>query len=122
MAFQKEVVVKKVVVILAVFIVMTSVIMARAGVNALFQDAVWSSIRAYFLCEAVGHVKGKCNRESFEKYLAPSLDALSYIVLACIPVVYLMFVINFEQAFDRVREIVLIHCATIATSSSSRIQ
>ena len=108
MFFQKEVVGKKVVVIFAVFIVMTSVMLAKAGVTALFNDVLWSSIRTYFLCEAVGHVKGKCSRESFEKYLTPFLDALFYIVLASITVVYLMFVINLEETFTRIRKIVLI--------------
>ena len=118
MVFQKEVLKKKVLLILAYLIVLTSVIIARSGITALFEEILWSSIRDYFLCEAVGHVEGKCSRESFEKYLTPLLDGLFYIMAALFPVVYLLFVINLEQIFARVRKIVHI-CSTISTKLSS---
>ena len=119
MVFQKGVLRTKVLLILAYLIVLTSVIIARAGFTTLFEDILWSSIRDYFLCEAVGHVEGKCSRESFEKYLAPSLEAVTYIMRAFFPVVYLMFVINPEKILTRVREIVHLHSTKITTLSST---
>ena len=97
MVFQKEVLKKKVLLILAYFIVLISVIIARSGVSTLFEEVLWSSIRDYFLCEAVSHVEGKCSRESFEKYLSPLLDGLLYIMSALFTLVYLLFVVNLEQ-------------------------
>ena len=119
MMFQKEVLRKKVLLILAYLIILTSVIIARSGITALFEDELWSSIRDYFLCEAVGHAEGKCSRESFEKYLAPLLDGLFYIMAALFPVIYLLFVINLEKIFARVREIVHIHSTKTTKLSST---
>ena len=119
MVFQKEVLKKKVLLILAYFIVVIAMLIARSGINELFEEALWSSIRDYFLCEAVGHVEGKCSRESFEKYLAPLLEGLLYIMVGLFPVVYLLFVVNLEQIFARVKEIVHIHCTKSTKLSSN---
>ena len=109
MVFQKEILRGKVLLILAYDMVLISVILARSGITTLFEDELWSSIRDHFLCEAVGHVEGKCSRESFERYLAPLLEGLFYIMAALFSVAYLLFVINLEQIFARVRKIVRIH-------------
>ena len=86
--------------------------------TTLLEDKLWSAIQAYFLCEAVGHVDGKCSRESFEKYLAPPLDALFYIATTFLPFVFLMFVINVEETLKRVKKFVKLHFTTKMTSTN----
>ena len=88
--------------------------MARSGMTELLEDKLWPAIDAYFYCEAVGNVEGNCSRESFEKYSAPSLDGLFYIVGNFLPFVYLVFVINVEETLKRVRRIFQL-CSTTKT-------
>ena len=126
MVFQKEVLRAKVLLMLAYFIVLISVLIAISGITVLFEEVLWNSIRDYFLCEAVGHVEGKCSRESFEKYLAPLLDGLSYVTSGLFTVVYLLFVLNLEHIVSRVREIAhrvreMVHIHSTKTTKRSSI-
>ena len=59
------------------------------------KEALDGAISSYFLCEAVGHVPGRCSRETFERYSHRLLHILIYYILPFfIPVVNLVCVIN----------------------------
>ena len=68
---------------------------ALDAVYAAEKDVLEEAITSYFLCEAVGHVPGRCSRETFEQYSHPLLNIAIYnIPYVFIPIVNLVFVIN----------------------------
>ena len=52
----------------------------------------------YFVCEFQGHVPGKCDRESYEKFDTQIwLFNISFFLLGFVPTVNLLFVISFKK-------------------------
>ena len=68
------------------------------------RESYMDAVDSYFLCEAVGHVKGRCNRESFEQYSHPLLEITRYISLTLLPIVILLYLINCESLKAKVKE------------------
>ena len=74
-----------------------------AGVSGLVYFAVFTAdldmirktVASYFLCEAFGHVPGKCDRTHLQRFWTWWLQGLTYLFIGCIPLVYMTFVVNF---------------------------
>lgn len=83
--------------------------------RAAFQDAV----NSYFLCEAVGHVPGKCSRESFEQYIYPLLNIVFYVANLFLPIVMLLYLINCRILKEHLKKLKIIKTVLSLSSKSS---
>ena len=65
-----------------------------------------TALTQYFECEALGHIPGKCNRETFEKIHSPYMDAITYMLMGLVTLSVLNFVLkwsSFKKAKDSVK-------------------
>lgn len=79
------------------FVVFGTVSLAHYAVVSGNAYKVTQGFASYFICEAAGHVPGKCNRSSFERHLYPHLLIITYILMSLIPIAILNFVLNWEK-------------------------
>ena len=84
---------------LVVFLVLLNI---QDAVLIAEQDSLRDAVNLYFLCEAVGHVPGKCNRESFEQYSHPLLNIVFYVASFFLPAVMLLYLINCRLLKEKV--------------------
>ena len=80
-------------------------IICRETVSVAWREAFTNATNSHFLCEAVGHVPGRCSRETFERYsyVFSILNCVYYFLSVFVPVVNLVFVIKCRSLQDRVR-------------------
>ena len=85
----------KITIVYAYFMFLTWSLLCLDAVYAAEKEVLDNAITSYFLCEAVGHVPGKCSRETLEQYSHPLLNIAIYNILVLfIPIVNLVYVIN----------------------------
>ena len=68
------------------------------------RESYMDAVDSYFICEAVGHVKGRCSREAFEQYSHPLLEIARYISVTLLPVVVLLYLINCSSLKVKVKK------------------
>lgn len=79
------------------FVIFGAVALAHYGVVSGNAYKVTQGFTKYFICEAAGHVPGKCDRRDFEQHLYPHLLIITYILMSLIPIAILNFVLNWEK-------------------------
>ena len=80
-------------------------ILCQHTVKIAWRESFINATNSYFLCEAVGHVPGRCSRETLEQYSYPLsvLDCVYRIMAVFVPMVNLVFVIKLRNLSARVR-------------------
>ena len=71
--------------------------MLHYGIFTANGDKLIDGMKVYFICEASGHVPGKCDRNVFERHFYPSMSCISYILMGLIPLSILNFVVNWNK-------------------------
>ena len=98
----------KITIIYAYFVVFLAILISQEAVVLAERDSYRDAVDSYFLCEAVGHMEGRCSRESFEQYSHPLLDIARYIALTLLPVAVLLYLINCRSLRAKVKEMKVI--------------
>ena len=109
----------KITIIYTYFVIFTSIINSQEAVVFAERESYMDAVDSYFLCEAVGHVKGKCSRESFEKYSHPLLDIARYISLSLLPVVILLYLINCRSLKVKVKKMKVVRLLRSLSSNQA---
>ena len=109
----------KITIIYAYFVVFLSIINSQEAVLFAEEDSYRNAVDSYFLCEAVGHVEGRCSRESFEQYSHPLLEIARYIALTLFPVVVLLYLINCKSLKTKLKEMKVIKVLRSFSSSQT---
>ena len=91
-------------IIYAYFVVCFVIIHSEEAILLGEKDSYRDAVDSYFLCEAVGHVKGRCSRESFEQYSHPLLEIIHYLILLFFPIVTLLYLINCRNLKKKAKE------------------
>ena len=94
----------KITIIYGYFVLFLSILYSQQAVLLAEKDSYRDAVNSYFLCEAVGHVEGKCSRESFEQYSHPLLEIACYIALPLLPIITLLYLINCRSLKATVKE------------------
>ena len=94
----------KITIIYAYFVFFVTILNSKEAVLFAERDSYWDAVDDYFLCEAVGHVEGRCSRESFEQYSHPLLDIARSFALTFLPVVVMLYLINCSSLKANVKE------------------
>ena len=109
----------KITIIYTYFVVFLSVINCEEAVLFAERDSYRDAVDSYLLCEAVGHVEGRCSRDSFEQYSHPLLEIARYIALALLPAVVLLYLINCSSLKASVKEMKVIKVLRSFSSSQT---
>ena len=87
----------KILVVLCFYAVFGVVALSVISVQAIDQDIKVNAILQYFVCEAAGSGT-ECDRSSFDTMDTQSLVIVSYLMLALVPTVSLIFVVNWRKS------------------------
>ena len=99
----------KITIVYTYFMLVTWFLFCLDAVYAAEKDVLEEAINSYFLCEAVGHVPGRCSRETFEQYSHPLLNvAIHNILLFFVPIVNLVFVINCKSIKEGITRLTIV--------------
>ena len=86
---------KKLLIVLCYYILFGIVSMVFSSLTSSnISHQLFQAIATHFTCEALGYTPGKCDRGLFEQYSITWLFSLTLVLLALIPVVSLVFVLN----------------------------
>ena len=109
----------KLTVVSAYFLVFILVGNCQEAIRIVWRDSFKNATNDYFLCEAGGHVPGRCTRETIEQYSYQYslLNCLSHIMSVFIPVVNLVFVINCRILRERMRKVKIMKTKTTSTKT-----
>ena len=92
----------KIIISSSYFMVFILIVNSQDAVFVAERASLEAAVKSYVLCEAVGYVPGKCSRESIEQYSYPLLNIVFYFSAFLVPVVELLFVINFTNLKKKV--------------------
>ena len=96
----------KITIVYTYFLLLTWSVLCLDAVYVAEQDVLEEAITSYFLCEAVGHVPGRCSRETLEQYSHPLLNIAIYNILSFfVPIVNLLFVINCRSIRESIKKL-----------------
>ena len=86
----------KIVIYFSFLLLCLLVVISQAAIRIAWREPYRNLTENYFLCEAVGHIPGRCSREPLEQYtfVISLMNCIYYIMTAFSPVIHLMFVIN----------------------------
>ena len=84
----------KITIIYTYFVISLLMILSQKAVLFSERESYRKAVNRYFLCEAVGHVEERCNRESFEQYSHPILNIAHYTINIIFPAIILLYLIN----------------------------
>ena len=85
--------------------------MVHFGIATGYTDRRIEVLTEYFVCEAFGHVPGKCDRNVLEQYSYQTyMSAIAYVLLAFIPFTVLNFIVNWEKLFKTLKKQFLLLC------------
>ncbi len=88
---------KKLVIIFAYFIVLEVVGFVVFSLSQRNASQLTQEIGKYFTCELNGHdPSNPCDRTAFERFLHPTASIISYILLLLIPLVNMVYVMDFQ--------------------------
>ena len=89
---------KKLLIVLCYYILFGIVSMVFSSLTSSnISRQLFEAIVNHFTCEALGYTPGKCDRGLFQQYSITWLFSLTLVLLALIPVVSLLFVLNTED-------------------------
>ena len=89
---------KKLLIVLCYYILFGIVSMVFSSLTSSnISRQLFEAIVSHFTCEALGYTPGKCDRGLFQQYSITWLFSLTLVLLALIPVVSLLFVLNTED-------------------------
>ena len=86
---------KKIMVVLIYYAVFGFVTLLYFGITTWEQSVFILALKEYFECELFGNTRD-CS-QCYEQYTSPGIKAVSYITMSLIPVVNLVFVINWKK-------------------------
>ena len=98
----------KVMIIVAYLVAFLVLLNIQDAIFIAERDLLEDAVNSYFLCEAVGHIPGKCSRESFEQYSHPLLNIFFYITNFFLPAVMLTYLINCRMLREDLEKIKVI--------------
>ena len=112
----------KIIIVFAYLLIYLLVVNFRGAIIIAWRESFRSITKPYFLCEASGHVPGKCSREFLENYSfgISIVNFLYYIMNAMTPVVHLIFVINCRVLRQRMEQLKITKLLKSLSSSSSQ--
>ena len=112
----------KIIIFFSYLLVFLWAVVCRDAIILALQEPFREVIEDYFLCEAVGHVPGRCSREPIERYayVISILNCIYYIMNSLYSVVYLMFVINFRIAKEGILKMKIIQSFKSTSTRSSQ--
>ena len=91
------------------------------AVYAAERDLLEKAMHSYFLCEAVGHVPGRCSRETLERYSHPLASIAVYnVLLFFVPIINLVFIVNWRSIQESVRRLKVMQTLKSFSSKSSQ--
>ena len=104
----------KLTIVYAYFLIFVLMGNFQEAIRIVWRESFKNATNSYFLCEAVGHVPGRCSRETIEQYSYQYslLNCLTNIMAFFIPVVNLMFVINCRIVRERTRKLKIMKTKT----------
>ena len=90
----------KIIIFFTYILVYLLVVLCQDAIIIAWQESFTNVTKSYFLCEAVGHVPGRCSREPIEQYshVISLMNCIYYIMTAFTPIIHLMLVTNFRIA------------------------
>ena len=80
-------------------------VLCQEAVTLAWKESFRNETNRYFLCEAVGHMPGRCNQDSLKKYshTFSLMNCIYYTMTAIVPVVNLIFIINCRVVKEAVK-------------------
>ena len=108
----------KIMIVFAYFLLLVLFVISRESVYLAKKDAIIDAIDKYFLCEAIGHVPGRCSREFFEQYSYLGLDFMFYFIILLLPIVNLVFLINFTLLREKLSKL---NCGKLLSTFRNRV-
>ena len=88
----------KLLIIFSYYVVLAVVALTVLTMASRNSSQLVKSILRYFFCEQGGHnPSSPCSRSDIEHLGHPSIEALSYILLALLPVVNLLYAVNIAE-------------------------
>ena len=111
----------KIVIFFTFLLVFLLVVLCQDTLIIAWQESYRNLTKSYFLCEAVGHVPGRCSREPVEQYsqVISMMNCLYYIMNAFYPTIHLMFIINFRIAKEGFLKLKIVQSVKTTTSLKS---
>ena len=88
---------RKLIVLFLLFLLFQASIVVQSTLAIVHQKRLSLELETYFLCEAGGHVPGKCGRSGFEALVYPIFEGTVNLLLSLIPFSVLSFVIDWQK-------------------------
>ena len=88
---------RKIFIAICLFLVFAVVTLVHTAIVIAKFVKIVAAVIEYFKCEALRYVPGKCNRSEFEEYYNPYMIAISYTLIALVPLGILNFVLKWRS-------------------------
>ena len=114
----------KIIIFFSYLLVFSLVVFCRDAITLGLKESYRNLTKSYFLCEAVGHVPGRCSREPIEQYsyVISMMNCIYLMMNAFYPMIYLMFVINLrivKESFLRMKVVQSFKTSSMKSSQPS---